>query len=255
MAFKENIYKLESTHAMQRAVKYKEHNCYFIYGKQGTGKTTYAMLMAYSYYRSWKKVLQHMVFKKEEAAQLISKCFDADGKIIYRIPILIWDDFTFENKKSRKYDRTVEEFSGLLGVIRTIVSNFIATGSSFKSMPQAYKDYPWQVIRITRPRFERAKAYFYEWNISPRKEYFRRKIDPFTMQYLSESFRFNWIPPEIIKEKERIRDSYSYQGFQRWNEAILYEKELEKIDMERAREMKRNKAKAHNQIEKRENYK
>ena len=78
------------TQLMKRKYNIKGHKSVFIYGEKGAGKSTYALLCAYSIYKDWDKVFKYTVFTRRELLQRISECFDLKNKkVIKRIPVII----------------------------------------------------------------------------------------------------------------------------------------------------------------------
>jgi hypothetical protein len=215
--------------AMMKAVSTKGHNSYFIYGKKGAGKSTYALLCGFSVYQNWEDTLYYTCFTRDEILERIGECFDAEGKVIKRIPLLIWDDATFENLKSRSYDPFIDEFTKFYTVIRSVVANFMWTGPSFRSLPAKLRDLDWNIIYIIRET-DGATANFFDWNSAPKGDFFRPKVVG-SEQRIRETYKFSWIPQDVRAEYEKQRDSYSYIGYKQSLEALKqgrYMKQIEK---------------------------
>lgn len=233
-AFQRKGFKTLLHSEMIRARNIKGHNSYFIYGKKGVGKSTYALLNLFSVYQDWEKALKHLCFLREEVLNVISEAYDlSTGKIKHRIPLLVWDDATFENMKSRSYDPFIDEFAKFYTVIRSVVSNFMWTGPAFGSLPNKLRDLDWTIIRVTRHADE-ATAYFYNWNTSPKGQFFTPRTTS-SAQKIREKYRFSWIPQDVREIYENKRDSYSLEGLKRAREAMLFSQHMKATEKRIAR--------------------
>lgn len=201
------------TGIIDRYINTQGHRSIFVYGEKGAGKSTYALLSALAYYKDWDKVLKKCLFTREEIMNSIHPCFDFEKKtILKRIPILIWDDATYENMRERKRDRFIEEFAKFYTLIRKVVPIFIWTAPSFTLLPSKLQSMEWIVIRITRIDSSKSMAHFYKYNQSPTGKVF---LSPYYLQdrKITETFYFNWINKKDRARYETMRERYTVEGY------------------------------------------
>lgn len=206
---------------MLEAIKMKGHNSIFIYGPKGAGKSTLALLYAFKIYLNWDEVFKYTVFTRKEILEVIGECFDSKGKIVKRIPLLIWDDATFENQRQKKYDNFLEEFTKFYTIIRSVVANFVWTGPSFKLLPSKIQDLDWKLAFIMKLGPNKAGCEYYSMNTSPTGKTFLRGYK-FRDRKVRELYEYTAIPPEIRTKYEIRRDNYAFIGFTRLKNAYNY---------------------------------
>ena len=103
-----------------------------VWGVQRGGKTTFAMQLAYTWYKDWDKVLQSFVFNLSGLMYKVEKGeperVPTLNKLHMRVPILIYDDFgAHSNKAETQYDRAWDTFKGGFDVLATRLAVLIAT--------------------------------------------------------------------------------------------------------------------------------
>jgi len=201
------------TRLLSKYYKRKDHKSYFVYGAKGCGKSTWAMLSSYSFYKNWDDVFKYMVFSRKELLDVIRPCFDFDTRqVVKRIPVLLWDDATFENIRTQNQDGFIEEFSKFYTLIRSVVTNFIWTSPSFTLLPSKLRSMEWVLVRIARIDDSSTMAHFYRYNQMPNGRIYLKSYE-LQDRKIKEKFYYNWLPRTTRARYEIIRDSYSIDGF------------------------------------------
>ena len=88
---------------------------WLVWGIKGHGKTTLALELAHRFYRSWKKVFDHLVFTD---AQLRNKILAFEDDPDYRVPLMVWDDPGVFMSKYKYRDLLAVEFIEFFVAIR-----------------------------------------------------------------------------------------------------------------------------------------
>ncbi len=201
------------TNTLKKYHKRKDHKSYFVYGPKGSGKSTWSILSSYSFYKDWDKVFKYMVFSRQELLNIIRECFDFENKrVIKRIPVLIWDDATFENIRTQSQDAFIEEFSKFYTLVRSVVSNFIWTSPNFTLLPSKLKSMDWVLVRISRINEPSSKAHFYMYNQMPNGRIYLKSYRVGDRK-IEETYYLGWLPKTTRERYEIIRDGYSIDGF------------------------------------------
>lgn len=232
-------YKVALTRGMLYANKWKGHNSYFIYGRRASGKSTYALLALYSVYKDWDKCLEYLKFTRRQILEKLMECIDTEtGQVIKRIPALAWDDATYENLRTRKYDPFMDSFVRLYTVIRSVVANFVWTAPSFTLVPSKLQNLDWLLIRIKRTDPTYSTAYFYRYNKAP---YGSTYLPPVRIgdQQLVENFWFEWIPNKVRAKYEHTRDQYAVTGIQDLKKALEYAEQDEALNADWRKELEK----------------
>jgi len=214
------------TNVIKRYANTEDHKSFFVYGPKGSGKSTWAMLSSYAYYKDWDKVFKYMVFSRKELLNVLRECFDFEKrKVIKRIPLLIWDDATFENIRTQSQDAFIEEFSKYYTLIRKNVNCIIWTSPNFTLLPSKLKSMEWVLVRISRIRGTKRMAHFYKYNQMPTGRIYLKSYVA-GEQKIKEQFYLNWFPKTQRERYGIIRDGYSVDGFMQLEKAYnLMEKQ------------------------------
>ncbi|QGA69604.1 hypothetical protein GFS33_00105 [Sulfolobus sp. E11-6] len=126
-----------------------------IFGKQGSGKTTYAFKVArdvfYKLYNlqtkdeAWQYVRTSYFFELPEALMKIQDAIDND----YRIPLIIFDDAGIWLSKYVWYEDYMKAFYKIYALIRTRVSAVIFTTPSPEDIAFFLREKGWYQIKIS----------------------------------------------------------------------------------------------------------
>ncbi|AQQ16864.1 ORF9 [Sulfolobus spindle-shaped virus 3] len=124
------------------------------FGKQGVGKTTYALKVAKEVYQrlghepdeSWQLALDSLFFELKDALQLM-KIFRQNNRTI---PIIIFDDAGIWLQKYLWYKEEMIKFYRIYNIIRNIVSGIIFTTPSPNDIAFYVREKGWKLIMITR---------------------------------------------------------------------------------------------------------
>ena len=126
-----------------------------IFGKQGSGKTTYAFKVARDVFwklknlpskdDAWEYVKTSYYFELPEALERISDAIDND----YRIPLIIFDDAGIWLSKYVWYEDYMKVFYKIYALIRTRVSAIIFTTPSPEDLAFYLREKGWYQIRVT----------------------------------------------------------------------------------------------------------
>jgi hypothetical protein len=125
-----------------------------IFGKQGSGKTTYAMKamrdVFYKLYNlstkddAWQYVRKYYFFELPDALEVIYNAFENDQ----RIPVILFDDAGIWLSKYQWYEKYMIVFYKLYALIRTRVSAVIFTSPSPDDIALFLREKGWIQIRI-----------------------------------------------------------------------------------------------------------
>jgi len=99
---------------------------FMVAGREGSGKTAYALWLGYLVYRDWDVVLKHLYFNPLDAIVAFEKALDRGERLKY----VILDDAGLWISKYRTYDRPVKAFIEFYNVIRTLSAAVMMTSPS-----------------------------------------------------------------------------------------------------------------------------
>ncbi|ACZ35727.1 DnaA-like protein [Sulfolobus spindle-shaped virus 6] len=126
-----------------------------IFGKQGSGKTTYAFKVARDVFwklnnlstkdDAWQYVQNSYFFELPDALSKIQDAIDND----YRIPLIIFDDAGIWLSKYVWYEDYMKTFYKIYALIRTRVSAVIFTTPSPEDLAFYLREKGWYQIRVT----------------------------------------------------------------------------------------------------------
>ncbi|PMQ00697.1 MAG: hypothetical protein CBR30_09815 [Dictyoglomus sp. NZ13-RE01] len=165
----------------------------FIYGYQGSGKTTYALKTLYYLYGDWDTALNHLYFDIDKALETMRKAFSNNE----RIKAIVIDDAGYS---LIKYDWRKEHsqwFSRFFNLARTVVSGIIFTSIETSDIIAFVREkimYPVNVRAIDNLRSE-ARGY-------------RIYFTPLMEKYAKKVFRDIYIrrlPQEVFEKYEKMR--------------------------------------------------
>ncbi len=103
-----------------------------VFGKQGNGKTTYALITAKEVYeklgyeKPWETALDRLYFELPESIPLLRQAFHERKKI----PVIIFDDASIWFSKYYWYTDVQRAFFKIYALIRTLVTAVIFTTPS-----------------------------------------------------------------------------------------------------------------------------
>ena len=172
-----------------------------VYGKQGYGKSSYALKVAYQIYGDWDTVFESMVFKLED---LVSALRDSivTGK---RRQLLIWDDAGVHGNKYRWFDyggqELAKELQALMDVIRTGLAGLIFTTPQPNELLKVFRGYDFYYVKIVKQNKRNNRlATIYQQSVMPNGNVIVKKVG---------YDRFNvMLPDEVYKRYSVIRASY-----------------------------------------------
>jgi hypothetical protein len=160
---------------------------FFIFGRQGAGKTTLALRLAKSVYRSWKRALSRLYFSHAEIEGAIKAAMEnvyKKKRSEARFPVIIWDDagvwaskYMIRREGGAKYAMAVQN---LVELARRITASMIVTATLPSRTLTPFRTQEWYYIKVHGPYTEHGKrisrATIYRINFSPLgKAYIRRK--------------------------------------------------------------------------------
>ncbi len=173
----------------------------FVIGPQGSGKTTYAMLVAYELYKDWDRVLQHLHFDPREALPQFKEALQS-GR---RIPLIIFDDAGMHLSKyllssSKEGFELARLLNSLINLARTLVAGIIYTSPDMDILKELRKK-AWIVAEPTAPhglsKPERV-AKLYRKRIAPSGKVYVHKLG-------YDAYRLDAVPLDVRKEYEEKR--------------------------------------------------
>jgi hypothetical protein len=173
----------------------------FVIGPQGSGKTTYAMLVSYEVYGDWDKVLEHLHFDPREALPQFREALRS-GK---RIPLVIFDDAGMHLSKymlseSREGFHLAVRLNALINLARTLTAGIIYTSPDMDILKELRKK-AWIVAEPTAPHgLEKPErlAKLYRKRIAPSGRVYVHKLG-------YDAYRLDAIPPGVRREYEEKR--------------------------------------------------
>ncbi len=173
----------------------------FVIGPQGSGKTTYAMLVAYEVYRDWDLVLEHVYFDPREVLPEFEDALESGE----RIPLVIFDDAGLHLSKylissSREGFHLTRLINGLVNLARTLTAGIIYTSPDMDILKELRKK-AWIIAEPTAPhgraRPERV-AKIYRKRIAPSGRVYVHKLG-------LDHYRLDQIPGPVRERYEEKR--------------------------------------------------
>jgi len=143
-----------------------------VFGKQGNGKTTYALITAKEVYEKlgyedpWKIALDRLYFELPESIPILRQAFHERKKI----PVIIFDDASIWFSKYYWYTDVQKAFFKIYALTRTLVTAVIFTTPSPNDISFFLREKSWKKIKITKNGVEtkgvkkgvrRARAWLY----------------------------------------------------------------------------------------------
>jgi len=144
-----------------------------VFGKQGNGKTTYAMVTAKEVYEKlgyenpWGTALDRLYFELPESLPLLKEAFHERKKI----PVIVFDDASIWFSKYYWYTDVQKAFFKIYALIRTLTTCVIFTTPSPNDLSFFLREKSWKKIKITKNGVEtkgpkkgvrRARAWLYK---------------------------------------------------------------------------------------------
>ena len=172
-----------------------------VYGKQGYGKSSYALKVAYQIYGDWDRVFNAIVFKLEDLVSALRESI-VTGK---RRQLLIWDDAGVHGNKYRWFDyggqELAKELQALLDVIRTGLAGLIFTTPQPNELLKVFRGYDFYYVKIVKQNKRNNRlATIYQQSVMPNGNVIVKKVG---------YDRFNvMLPDEVYKRYSGIRASY-----------------------------------------------
>jgi hypothetical protein len=163
---------------IRRAWKTWGFTGFFIYGKQGSGKTTLSLQIARRAYGSWWKALNHLYFDPADIEQVVHSSLEIVEKTKRsdaRLPVIIWDDagvwaskYIIRMKGGARYAMAVQN---LVELARRIAAGIIVTATDPNRTLTPFRTQEWYYIKISGPFREAGKQYsratIYRLSITP----------------------------------------------------------------------------------------
>jgi hypothetical protein len=125
-----------------------------VFGKQGVGKTTYALKVAkevyqrlgHEPYEAWEFALDSLFFELKDALRLM-KIFRENDRTI---PVIIFDDAGLWLQKYKWQREDLMKFYEVYNIIRNIVSGLIFTTPSPNDITFYVREKGWKLVKIVR---------------------------------------------------------------------------------------------------------
>jgi len=174
----------------------------FIIGPQGSGKTTYALLVLYEVYRDWGKVLEYTFFDLERALKHLDEALNSGE----RLPVILFDDAGIHLSKYLWYSSEgralVMWFNALYNLIRTICAAVIFTSPDLDTLVEVRKK-SWWVGEPKIPHQTASDAY--ERHMVLYKKRVMASGQVIVSKRAIDVYRLDIIPNDVRKKYEEMR--------------------------------------------------
>ncbi len=120
----------------------------FMYGIQGSGKTTYALKVMYHVYGDWGKVLERTYFNVDKFIEDTKYYFEKDE----RIPVVLFDDAGLSIIKYSWRRDFAQWFSRFYNLVRTVCSAILFTSVEVTDILKFIRDkveFRVQLVRVS----------------------------------------------------------------------------------------------------------
>lgn len=139
------------TKMIKSALRRQDFVSCFVIGPQGSGKTTYAMLVLHEIYKDWDNVLRHLYFDPREALPELKNALRSGS----RMPLIVFDDAGLHLSKylissNKEGFHLVRLINGLFNLIRTLTAGVIFTSPDMDILKELRKK-AWVVAEPTAP--------------------------------------------------------------------------------------------------------
>jgi len=195
---------------------------FFLYGPQGSGKTTLALLELRDVYGSWREALKHTYFHLEPLVADLRDAFQERR----RIPAILIDDAGIALLKYRWQKEAEQWFGKFYNLIRTVAAGIIFTSVESDDIIRFVRRKIRYIVKVER-RGDWAIATGYVRHLSPLGDY-----------YVERAFEieFQLHLPEKVREKyEALRRQAVAKLFSEGNSRIVTDAEI----IKRARELRK----------------
>jgi len=172
-----------------------------VIGPQGSGKTTYAMLVSYEVYGDWNAVLDHLYFDPREALPAFRRALETGE----RIPLVVFDDAGMHLSKymlssDRESYKLATKLNAMINLARTLTAGIIYTSPDMDILKELRKK-AWIVAEPTAPH-GLAKpdrlAKLYRKRIAPSGKVYVHKLG-------YDAYRLDAIPDDVRMKYEEKR--------------------------------------------------
>ena len=172
-----------------------------VYGKQGYGKSSYALKTAFQVYGDWGQVFDSLVSKLEDLLDILKQSISKGDRRI----LIIWDDAGVHGNKYKWFEyngqETAKQLQALMDVIRTGLAALIFTTPQPNELLKVFRGYDFYYIKITKQDKKNTRlATIYQQNVMPNGSILVKKIG---------FDRFNvMLPDDVYQKYSEIRRSY-----------------------------------------------
>ena len=189
------------TRMVRSALRRQDFVSCFVIGPQGSGKTTYAMLVLHEVYGDWDEVLKHLYFDPREALPELKEALQT-GR---RIPLMVFDDAGLHLSKylissNREGFHLARLINGLVNLIRTLTAGVVYTSPDMDILKELRKK-AWAVAEPTAPHGVE--------DPSRVAKLYRKRIAPSGKVYIHklgyDAYDLRAIPADVRKEYEEKR--------------------------------------------------
>ncbi len=185
-----------------------------IFGKQGVGKTTYAIKTLREVYKElgyedpWGEALSHTFFDIKDALPFLRESAES-GK---RIPALLFDDAGTWLIKYSWYQKDMKSFIKLFNLIRSLTAGILFTTPHPDDILKNVRDKTWYKIKVVRngkkDGVQQGIAKHYRYLIVKKHGELRNLVD----EYAWDFFRVK-LPDEVFQRYEQMRREKGIKRF------------------------------------------
>ncbi len=185
-----------------------------VFGKQGVGKTTYALKVLREVYKElgyedpWGEALSHTFFDIKDALPILKESVDNNK----RIPAILFDDAGTWLIKYSWYQQDMKSFIKLFNLIRTLTAGLIFTTPHPDDILKNIRDKTWYKIKVVRngkkDGVQQGIAKHYRYLIVKKNSELKSVVD----EYAWDFFRVH-LPDPIYQRYEEMRREKGIKKF------------------------------------------
>ena len=186
--------KMIITKIIQHELKRQGFASFLIYGPQGSGRTTLALLAMKEIYGSWDDALKHTYFNLESLIADLKEAFQKGE----RIPVILIDDAEIVFSVYQEKKELVQSFWMLFETMRDVVSSIIFVSEETDDFVKNIKPKMKYAVYIKRLNDKKSIAMGYELSYKPSGKIHAEKRFEITFPLC--------LPPKVRERYKKMRE-------------------------------------------------